>query len=240
MEDFGVNLLAVEDNIDSAGSAGKLMISVIAAVAEIERENIAAQTMTGRRQKAKEGKWNGGQAPYGYHIKDGVLEIDEAEAEVVRLIFDRYNHYEQGGNGVARWLNNNGYTKKTVKNREGTAFSDHFIKIILDNPVYIGKIAYGRRKTEKIEGTRNEFHKVKQAEGDYDLWEGRHPAIIDKKHGQRHGLSAKKHLTSVKRPIVWSMSTFSLEYSNVLSVVTRCMACRVERNARTEHTTRTA
>ena len=63
------------------------MISVIAAVAEIERENIAAQTMAGRRQKAKEGKWNGGQAPYGYRIKDGVLEIDEAEAEVVRLIF---------------------------------------------------------------------------------------------------------------------------------------------------------
>ncbi len=90
MEDYGVNLLAVEDQIDSAGSAGKLMISVIAAVAEIERENINTQTMAGRRQKAREGKWNGGQAPYGYCIKDGVLEIDEEEAAVVRQIFDRY------------------------------------------------------------------------------------------------------------------------------------------------------
>jgi len=37
------------------------MISVLSAVAEIERENILVQTMEGRRQKAREGKWNGGQ-----------------------------------------------------------------------------------------------------------------------------------------------------------------------------------
>lgn len=60
MQDYGVNLLYVEDGIDSAGASGKLMISVLAAVAGIERENIQAQTMAGRWQKAREGKWNGG------------------------------------------------------------------------------------------------------------------------------------------------------------------------------------
>ena len=45
--------------------SGKLMISVLSAVAEIERENILVQTMEGRKQKAREGKWNGGFAPYG-------------------------------------------------------------------------------------------------------------------------------------------------------------------------------
>ena len=39
------------------------MISILSAVAEIERENIRAQTMEGRIQKAREGKWNGGIAP---------------------------------------------------------------------------------------------------------------------------------------------------------------------------------
>ena len=68
MEDFGVNLLCVEDSIDSAGASGKLMISVLAAVAEIERENIKEQTMAGRQQKARDGKWNGGFAPYGYKL----------------------------------------------------------------------------------------------------------------------------------------------------------------------------
>lgn len=48
MQDFGVNLICVEDGIDSCTDAGKLMISVLSAVAEIERENIRVQTMAGR------------------------------------------------------------------------------------------------------------------------------------------------------------------------------------------------
>lgn len=55
MQDFGVNLICVEDGIDSSKDSGKLMISVLSAVAEIERENILVQTMEGRRQKAREG-----------------------------------------------------------------------------------------------------------------------------------------------------------------------------------------
>ena len=45
MQDFGVNLICVEDGIDSSKEAGRLMISVLSAVAEIERENIRVQTM---------------------------------------------------------------------------------------------------------------------------------------------------------------------------------------------------
>ena len=52
MQDYGVNLICVEDGIDSSKDAGKLMISVISAVAEIERENIRVQTMEGRIQKS--------------------------------------------------------------------------------------------------------------------------------------------------------------------------------------------
>ena len=69
MQDFGVNLICVEDGIDSSKDAGKLMISVLSAVAEIERENIRVQTMEGRIQKAREGKWNGGFAPTDIRLK---------------------------------------------------------------------------------------------------------------------------------------------------------------------------
>ena len=48
MQDYGVNLICVEDGIDSSKESGKLMISVLSAVAEIERENILVQTMEGR------------------------------------------------------------------------------------------------------------------------------------------------------------------------------------------------
>ena len=81
MQDYGVNLICVEDGIDSSKDSGKLMISVLSAVAEIERENILVQTMEGRMQKAREGKWNGGFAPYGYKLVKGKLEIAEDEVE---------------------------------------------------------------------------------------------------------------------------------------------------------------
>ena len=179
MEDYGVKLFAVNDGIDSGGPAGKLLIPVMSAVAEIERENINAITMAGRRQKAKEGKWNGGQAPFGYYLEKGVLYIDEEEAQIVRIIYDRFLNGNMGLASIAKWLNSHGYRKKIRGNGKYDTFTAHFIKLILDNEVYKGKIVYGKRTTEKIEGTRNEFHKVKQEEGSYDVWDGLHEAIID-------------------------------------------------------------
>ncbi len=111
MQDFGVNLICVEDGIDSSKDAGKLMISVLSAVAEIERENIRVQTMEGRIQKAREGRWNGGFAPYGYRLVDGKLEINEEEAEAIRVIFEQYTSTETGANGIAKYLENHGVHK---------------------------------------------------------------------------------------------------------------------------------
>ena len=96
MQDFGVNLICVEDGIDSSKEAGKLLISIVAAVAEMERENIRVQTMIGREQKAREGKWNGGFAPYGYKLKNGELVIAEDEVEIIQMIFNRYIHTNEG------------------------------------------------------------------------------------------------------------------------------------------------
>lgn len=223
MEDYGVNLLCVEDGIDSAGAAGKLIISVLASVAEIERSNIAEQTMAGRKQKARDGKWNGGFAPYGYQLvaKEGerakVLEINEEEAELVRLIYKQYLSGMGIGN-VAKWLNENGYTKKIRQNGSVSLISAAFVKGVLDNPVYCGKIAYGRRKTEKIEGTRNEFHVVKQDRDSYKLYEGQHEAIIDEERWYR--AQAKRMKNAFKRE-----KTHSLEHEHILSGIVKCPKC---------------
>ena len=141
MQDFGVNLICVEDGIDSSKDSGKLMISVLSAVAEIERENILVQTMEGRKQKAREGKWNGGFAPYGYELINGELQIAEDEAEIIRLIYDKFIHTNMGIAAIATWLNQHGYKKKKRQNNTLDAFAASFVKGVLDNPVYCGKLA---------------------------------------------------------------------------------------------------
>lgn len=177
MQDFGVNLICVEDGIDSSKDAGRLMISVLSAVAEIERENIRVQTMEGRIQKAREGKWNGGFAPYGYQLVDGELQINEEEAAAIRVIFEQYVTTDIGANGVAKYLENHGIHKIQRQNGKNPLFDAHLVRLILKNPVYCGKIAYGRRKTEKVHGTRNEYHLVEQ--DNYILVDGQHDAIIE-------------------------------------------------------------
>ena len=176
MQDFGVNLICVEDGIDSSKDAGKLMISVLSAVAEIERENIRVQTMEGRIQKAREGKWNGGFAPYGYQLVDGKLEINEEEAVAIRVIYDQYVNTNIGSNGIAKYLENHGIRKIQRQNGKNPLFDAHLVRLILRNPVYCGKIAYGRRRTEKVHGTRNDYHLVEQE--NYLLVDGLHEAIV--------------------------------------------------------------
>ena len=176
MQDFGVNLICVEDGIDSSKDAGKLMISVLSAVAEIERENIRVQTMDGRMQKAREGKWNGGFAPYGYSLIDGKLEVNEEEAVAIRTIFDQYVNTDLEANGIAKYLENHGIHKIARQNGTNPLFDAALIRRIIQNPVYSGKISYGRRRTEKVHGTRNEYRQVRK--DDYLLVDGLHEALV--------------------------------------------------------------
>lgn len=216
MQDFGVNLICVEDGIDSSKDSGKLMISVLSAVAEIERENILVQTMEGRRQKAREGRWNGGFAPYGYKLENGELRIADDEVEVIQIIYDKFVHTNMGATAIAAYLNDHGYKKKLRQNNTSELFSAHFVKMVLDNPVYCGKLAYGRRKTEKIPGTRNQFHIVKQNE--YPVYDGIHEAIVSEEIWQL--AQKKRSITGVK-----SEKIYNLDHENILSGILRCPIC---------------
>ena len=216
MQDFGVNLICVEDGIDSSKDSGKLMISVLSAVAEIERENILVQTMEGRKQKAREGKWNGGFAPYGYELVNGELQIAEDEAEIIRLIYDKFIHTNMGISAIAAWLNQHGYKKKKRQNNTLDAFAASFIKGVLDNPVYCGKLAYGRRKNEKVSGTRNEYRIVKQE--NYMLHDGIHEGIVSETDWEL--AHQKREKTGVKYE-----KTHSLDHEHILSGILRCPLC---------------
>ena len=218
IQDFGVNLICVEDGIDSSKDSGKLTITVLSAVAEIERENILVQTMEGRKQKAREGKWNGGQAPFGYTLdsKNSTLIVNPEEAEIVRIIFSKYINEGFGAERICDYLNQHGYTKKKLKKNELNYFARSFIMKILDNPVYIGKIAYGRSVTEKVKGSRDEYKRIRN--DDYMLVDGIHEAIIDQETWEATRL--RRNDTGIK----WE-KTHSLDHEHILSGLIKCPIC---------------
>ena len=218
IQDYGVNLICVEDGIDSSKDSGKLTITVLSAVAEIERENILIQTMEGRKQKAREGKWNGGVAPYGYVLdsENDTITVDPDAASIVKLIFEKYVNDDMGLVEIADFLNNHGYKKKKIRSRDLDYYTPNFIRKVVDNPVYNGKISYGRSKMEKIKGTRDEYKRVKNE--DYMLTNGLHEAIIDDVLWEGAQLKNRKVATTFKKK-------HSLDHEYLLSGLIRCPVC---------------
>ena len=73
-------------------------------------------------------------------------------------------------------LQTHGIHKIQRQNGKNPLFDSALIRRILKNPVYCGKIAYGRRRTEKVHGTRNDYRLVEQ--DDYLLVDGLHEGIV--------------------------------------------------------------
>ncbi|HCL03286.1 MAG TPA: recombinase family protein [Lachnoclostridium phytofermentans] len=178
IQSYGVNLLCKEDMIDSSQSQSKLLISVLGGVSEMERENIITQSMNGRREKAKQGGWNGGFAPFGYQLEKGELIIVEKEAEIVKYIYEQFVYGGKGYTTISKMLNLQKIEKRKAvnSNRIFSDWSSSAVKHILDNPLYCGKLTYGRRKKEKIQGTRNSYRTVKTDK--FISVQGKHQSII--------------------------------------------------------------
>lgn len=100
------------------------------------------------------------------------------ETKIVRTIYEMFVNTKIGYTGIAKYLNLQGITKRPRKESDAKVFSGHFIQILLDNPVYCGKIAYGRRKHERIKGKKNEYRVVHQKE--FTLTDGLHEGIVSK------------------------------------------------------------
>ncbi len=209
LKKHGVNLVCTEDALDTSTPMGRLIFTIMSSVSEMERENIRIQTMEGRREKARQGKWNGGAAPYGYIINDNdILEINEKEKEAIELIYKKYAENGWGFGRIANYLNNAGIIKNSHTNGLQT-WSAGMIKNIIDNEVYCGKIAYGKRTMKNIDGQEKRV-----LSEDYIVVDGQHEAIVpeelwlaakerrDKTKGRREkvaGIGREHLLTGILR-----------------------------------------
>ena len=84
------------------------------------------------------------------------------EAEIVKEIFLLYVEEGQTIRYITKKLNDEGVKREQRGNTRFSVFTERTVRSILKNPIYAGKIAYGRRHTVKVEGTNNETKVVKQ------------------------------------------------------------------------------
>ncbi|MED1781319.1 recombinase family protein [Brevibacillus fortis] len=160
---YAVHFKSCTEVYDTTTAIGRLFITLVAALAQWERENLAERVKLGMSQMARERKRPGGPAPYGYNLVRGTLVVNQTEAAGVRSMFERYDRGESPRQ-IAEWANHSG-----LRGKNGASWSASAVLRLLKNPVYHGALRWNYTDTD-------------QQRNDPEEWiieEATHPAIID-------------------------------------------------------------
>jgi len=136
LDHAGVNFRSATEPFDTGTAAGRMMVQMLGVFAEFERATLIDRVIAGMERKAARGEWLGGRAPYGYRLNrdTALLEPNESEAPVARLIFDLYTKKRLGARGVANYLSNHGY-----RSRPGQLWSHVSVLNVLRNRAYVAR-----------------------------------------------------------------------------------------------------
>lgn len=155
LEQSGVAVKSITEPFETTSSVGKFTLTMLGGLAQMERDAIKDRSGAGMRRGAGEGRWMGGRAPFGYRIAGNRLAINEAEAAIIREIFE---HYLSGVNTIeiAKMLNARRVpTPEAFRHPEKqTKWIDSTVSKLLNREAYKGIFRWNRRKGLKNEGRR--------------------------------------------------------------------------------------
>ena len=132
--EYDVCVYFLSDNIVTASNDGELRLTIMSSMAQDEVRKISERTKFGFKRAVEKGTVLGTNNIWGYKKEKGKLIIDETEAPLVRLIFDRYaNDSKIGLKRLSIELEKQGYY-----NRNGKPIHQETLKNIIQNPKYKG------------------------------------------------------------------------------------------------------
>jgi site-specific DNA recombinase len=149
----GVSFVAVTQQFNTTTSMGRLTLNVLLSFAQFEREVTGERIRDKIAASKRRGMWMGGVPPLGYDVRDRRLIINPAEADTVKLIYQRYlklNCVRQLSKELAeRKIVSKVRISRSGIRSGGCRFSRGALYELLANPIYIGEI---RHKQERHPG----------------------------------------------------------------------------------------
>jgi hypothetical protein len=140
-----VSFSAVTQQINSATSMGRLMLNVLLSFAQFEREVTGERIRDKIAAAKRKGMWMGGVPPLGYDVVNRQLVINEAEAAVVRRIFEEMltigSPTRIAANLTAENITTKAWTTQEGRVRTGTRIDKKYIHKVLRNRIYLGELS---------------------------------------------------------------------------------------------------